>query len=319
MRWNLEYLKDKQPLSHKILFTGLDTAGKTSIILALQREFSRIAMIKPTRGAQRRIFKFLDKYISEWDLGGQGSYRISYLKNPNKFFAGTESTIYVIDIQNKERIPESLSYLNDVIRQFKKLRIDPPINIFFHKFDPVLVKNDHFDLNNLSFELMKNIKKLTKYKKLNFFQTSIYNLTTIITAMSQILLELYQKSNLITKTIEEFAKKLDCEGFILIDSNAFIIGSYFEDDMVKELLLYSIPHFLALNDSFKIEGEDNNGIHMVVHRFRKYFLFKNIMIHEDDDPYYLLLLKGNNPWSLYFNKKEFNAFSYIMKEMLYLL
>ncbi|MGQ4874124.1 MAG: ADP-ribosylation factor-like protein [Promethearchaeota archaeon] len=66
----LDYLK--QDDSHdKILFTGLDNAGKTSIILALQREFSKIAILSPTRGAQRRIFQFLGRDIAEWDLGGQ--------------------------------------------------------------------------------------------------------------------------------------------------------------------------------------------------------------------------------------------------------
>ncbi|MFW9896885.1 MAG: ADP-ribosylation factor-like protein, partial [Candidatus Thorarchaeota archaeon] len=43
--------------TYKILFTGLDAAGKTSIILTLQREFSKIALIEPTRGAQRNNFK----------------------------------------------------------------------------------------------------------------------------------------------------------------------------------------------------------------------------------------------------------------------
>ncbi len=69
----MEFLKsDEKPDAQKILFTGLDMAGKTSIILALQREFSKIAILKPTRGAQRRIFEFLGREISEWDLGGQG-------------------------------------------------------------------------------------------------------------------------------------------------------------------------------------------------------------------------------------------------------
>ena len=68
----MEYLKALRTEAElqKILFTGLDTAGKTSIILAIQREFSKIANIKPTRGAQRRIFKYLGRniYLYEHDL-----------------------------------------------------------------------------------------------------------------------------------------------------------------------------------------------------------------------------------------------------------
>ena len=55
----LEYLKKEKSDTHKILFTGLDTAGKSSIILSLQREFSKIAILKPTKGASRRIFSII--------------------------------------------------------------------------------------------------------------------------------------------------------------------------------------------------------------------------------------------------------------------
>ncbi|MFX1500427.1 MAG: ADP-ribosylation factor-like protein, partial [Promethearchaeota archaeon] len=102
LKQSILYLKKEEPELqvpvNKLLFTGLDSAGKTSIILSLQREFSKIAILSPTRGAQRRVFNFLGKEISEWDLGGQLSYRIAYLKNPSKYFEGTEIAIYVIDI-----------------------------------------------------------------------------------------------------------------------------------------------------------------------------------------------------------------------------
>ncbi len=69
----LFFHEEEQPKekTYKILFTGLDGAGKTSIILALQREFSKIAVIEPTRGPHRTTFKLLGREVSEWDLGGQ--------------------------------------------------------------------------------------------------------------------------------------------------------------------------------------------------------------------------------------------------------
>ncbi|MHA2324400.1 MAG: ADP-ribosylation factor-like protein, partial [Promethearchaeota archaeon] len=134
--------KEEQPQekTYKILFTGLDGAGKTSIILSLQREFSKIAIIEPTKGAQRSTFKLMGREISEWDLGGQKSYLISYLKNPSKYFDDTEVAIYVIDILDASRIIESLSYFYDVVEKFKELKISPVINIFFHKYDPKMLR-----------------------------------------------------------------------------------------------------------------------------------------------------------------------------------
>ena len=314
----MEYLKQEKLVSKKILFTGLDDAGKTSIILALKREFSKIANIQPTKGAQRTVFEFMGKDISEWDLGGQQTYRISYLKNPDKYFAGTEIAVYVIDIQNEDRISESLSYLNDVITEFKKLDISPPINVFFHKFDPILVESTKNEISNFTSELAKKIKKFTKYKELHFFNTSIFKIQSIMSAVSQILLELYPKSKLIKKTIEEFAVKLNCEGLVIIDNNSLIIGSYFKDNTTGEFLTRSIPYFLTLNDSFQIEGiEQKNEDQMVVRRFGKHFLFKQISLKDRGTPYYLLFLKNENPWDLYFSNKDFIAFIQILRDILY--
>ena len=231
------YLKkeepEQKPEASKILFTGLDEAGKTSIILSLQREFSKIAVLSPTRGAQRRVFDFLGKEISEWDLGGQISYRISYLKNPGKFFDGTEIAIYVIDIQNKPRIPEAISYFKDVIDQFIELEIEPPIYVFLHKYDPALRRGALNEMENLIIDLKEQVKGATDYKEIYFYETSIYDFSSIISAMSEILLNLYPKSELIEKTIIEFAKKIDSAGVVVIDDNSLIIGAYYKDDETK--------------------------------------------------------------------------------------
>ena len=53
----------------------------------------------------------------------------------------TAVLIYIIDIQNTLRLKESISYLKDVVKTFKKMEISPPIYVFLHKFDPVLKKN----------------------------------------------------------------------------------------------------------------------------------------------------------------------------------
>ena len=53
------------------------------------------------------------------------------------------------------------------------------------------------EISKLTTELEKKIKKFTNYRELHFFNTSIFNLQSIISAISQALLELYPKSKLI--------------------------------------------------------------------------------------------------------------------------
>jgi len=319
----IQYLtKDKKEekkivSASKLLFTGLDNAGKTTIIYGLQREFSKIAFLKPTRGAQRRIFEFLGKEIAEWDLGGQISYRISYLKNPGKYFDDAEIVVYVIDIQNRVRIPEAISYLKDVVKQFEKLEIAPPIYIFLHKYDPALRRNALNEMKNLEVEIKEKIKKSVEYKEIYYYNTSIYDLPSIIKAMSEILLNLYPKSELIEKTIIEFGKKTYSDGIVLLDDNSLIVGSYFKDKETKNLLAASTPYFLSLNDSFVFtevqpsrEQEEN---HMVVQRFGRNFIFKQLSFKEGVNPYYILMLKQDT----HLNKEDIDCFSNLLKEILY--
>lgn len=301
---------------YKILFTGLDGAGKSSIILALRREFSKIAIIEPTKGAQRTNFSLLGREISEWDLGGQKSYLISYLKNPSKYFDDTEIAIYVIDILDDSRIRESLSYLSDVVDKFKELRIEPPINIFFHKYDPKLNKSLKIVLDEKIAELKKEIEESVNYNKIYFFCTSIYDPYTIMSIISEILLELYPKSELIQKTIEEFAKKLNCQGLFMVDKNSIIIGSYFIDKDSKELLSSSIAYFLTLNDIFIEKSLEDPKDQIIVRKSENYFLFKTLILNDNRDLYYVLVLKKDNPFDLYFINKDFIIFANIIRSII---
>ena len=300
---------------YKILFTGLDGAGKTSIILALQREYSKIALLEPTRGAQRTNFKFLGKDITEWDLGGQKSYRISYLKNPSKYFEDTEIAIYVIDILDPSRVLESLSYFYDVIEKFRELKIEPPIYVFFHKYDPKLIQNVKNEIDSEIQKLQEEIVETANYRMIRFYRTSIYDPFTIMSPMSKMLLELFPKSELLQRTIEEYAKKLDCEGLIIVDKNSIILGSCFKDDDSKKKLSGTIAYFLSLNDIFEEMELEKQEDQILLKKSGNHFIFKPVTIKETPLPYYMLGLKKHNQFDTDFLNQDFNAFVSIFKDI----
>ncbi|MFW9902359.1 MAG: ADP-ribosylation factor-like protein [Candidatus Thorarchaeota archaeon] len=311
----LIYNKNRENNSepYKILFTGLDGAGKTSIILTLSRELSKIINIEPTKSVKRTSFTLLGRQISEWDLGGQKSYLISYIKNPGKYFDNTEIAVYVIDILDKTRILESMSYLYDVVNKFKELKIKPPLNIFFHKYDPKLIKSIKIVIEKQINELKKEIQETLDYENIHYFYTSIYEPYSIMSAISEILLELYPKSELLQKTIEEFARKLDCEGLIIIDKHSIILGSYFNDNESNKLLSKTIAYFLTLNDVFTEMDLEEQKDQIMVRKSGNHYLFKPIIFEESDIPYYMLILKRRNPFDLYFINKNFITFTKIFK------
>ena len=299
----------------KILFTGLDNSGKTSIILALQREFSQIATLKPTRQAQRKIFEYLQHKIAEWDLGGQAHYRIAYLKSPSKYFDKTSVCIYVIDIQDEVRLGESLSYLKDVITQFQKLEITPPIYIFLHKFDPTLKKNAPVETAKKLLEIKNKASEIIgKTHTTEFFKTSIYDPWTVMASFSKILLSLYPQSELVDKTIKEFAEKNEAEAVLVLDMNSLIIGQYFKNEEARTTLESSTPYFLTLHDSFQnaeTESKSKSTKRMIIERSGKGFFFDEIKHRDDQKPLYILMMKDKKE----FSEKEIETFMKIFNDI----
>jgi GTPase SAR1 family protein len=101
----------------KILFCGLESGGKTSILLLLDRKFSLLPTVKPTIKAKRTLYtnSLLGTSIVRWDLGGQKSYRKIYIGDKSKYFTEMQSIFYVIDIQVPKKFEESLMFLNDIV------------------------------------------------------------------------------------------------------------------------------------------------------------------------------------------------------------
>ena len=65
-------LSGKQQL--KILFAGLDGAGKTSFLLGVKKRYSEVIKVLPTKGVSRtdeKIFEEQNSRISIWDIAGQ--------------------------------------------------------------------------------------------------------------------------------------------------------------------------------------------------------------------------------------------------------
>ncbi len=307
--------KDKEMVEEaeqeKLLFTGLDNSGKTSIILALQRQYARIAVLKPTRQTQRRIFSYLGNTIAEWDLGGQARYRISYIKQPGRYFDNTSVCVYVVDVQDMARLEESVSYFADVLKKFDELNINPPVYVFLHKFDPDWVEespNKRADIVEIVHDKFGSIN--ADRHQLFFQTTSIFEPWSIISSFSEILLLLYPKSELVDKTVQEFAGKLEADGILVLDNNALILGQYFKTPEDREIFKATTPHFLTLHDGFVYQRVESSI--MGVEIGGSYYLFSKLKEEGTDEPRYLLVKKAVNE----FDNAEINSFSKIFFDLL---
>ena len=135
----------------KILFCGLESGGKTSILLLLDKKFSLLPTVKPTIKAKRTFHtnSLLGTSIVRWDLGGQKNYRKIYLGDKSKYFTEMQSIFYVIDVQAPEKFEESLTFLKDIINITSDSHLDNfQFLILLHKYDPD-IKNNKDVLNHI--------------------------------------------------------------------------------------------------------------------------------------------------------------------------
>ncbi|TET59998.1 MAG: hypothetical protein E3J52_04755 [Promethearchaeota archaeon] len=244
----------------KTVISGLDNAGKTSILTALDKKYDfekDVVQLKPTIRVEYHKMNFLRNNTVFWDMGGQEQYRDIYIDYQDVYFDATDLIIYVIDIQDPERFDNSLEYLNAILTFFSESEMDVPVIITFHKFDPEL-KADK--------EILKNIEKLrerilNEYPNFNilFQQSSIYDIISIVQLVSYGLSVFDKKFFELSELLEYYLEIFNSQALIIFDRNGIIISEYYSDidPEVYVALLESMKEHLFLlkrMDEEKIEG-----------------------------------------------------------------
>ena len=234
----------------KVIVAGLDNAGKTSILTALDKKYDfekDIVQLRPTIRVEYHKMNFLRTRTIFWDCGGQDQYRQIYINYQDVYFDATDLLIYVIDIQDPERFENSLEYLNAILTFFSESEMNVPLIITFHKYDPDLRGNE---------EILTNIDKLreiilNKYSnfKILFQQSSIYDIISIVQLVSYGLSVFDEKFFELSELVETYLEKFQSQALIVFDRNGIIISEYYSDiesDVYVELLESIKEHLFLL-------------------------------------------------------------------------
>ena len=92
----------------KVLLSGLDNAGKSSMLIALNKMYDYELIIEDLMPTQRIDYHkrlFLNLRLNIFDMGGQQKFRDMYLRK-QIYFEDTDVLIYLIDIQAEDRFVE---------------------------------------------------------------------------------------------------------------------------------------------------------------------------------------------------------------------
>ncbi|KAJ4471999.1 ADP-ribosylation factor family-domain-containing protein [Lentinula aciculospora] len=130
----------------RILFLGLDNAGKTTILKKLNGE--DIMNISPTLGFNIKTFMHRKYTLNIWDVGGQRTLR-PYWRN---YFEQTDALVWVVDSGDRMRMSDCKDELNSLLLEDRLAGAS--LLVFANKWDLQGSMNDFqirdaLDLNSI--------------------------------------------------------------------------------------------------------------------------------------------------------------------------
>jgi small GTP-binding protein len=246
----------KDPFSFKrqikILMTGLDRAGKTSFLHAVKKQYSEIIKTLPTKGVARseeKIFEEQNSIISVWDLGGQKTYREKFLEQRKVYLYNVDLLFYFIDVQDITRTNESIELFNKIVDSLVELEEFPPIVVCLNKCDPDIEEKE--DVRNVISTIIESLSESSKRFFIKFFETSIFDGFSLISAYSYGLSQLSPNRKLFENQLKHFAKKITSDAILLLNENGIILSNFSKIDISERVFEISAPHFQTLYKTFK--------------------------------------------------------------------
>ncbi|TXT62935.1 MAG: hypothetical protein BAJALOKI3v1_470027 [Promethearchaeota archaeon] len=244
----------------KIILAGLDDSGKTSFIFTVDRKFSKLMGLDPTKGANVQSIQALGASLFLWDLGGQTRFRKKYLSKSQIYIYESDLIFYFIDIRNEQRFNESLEYFRNIYEILEKeLEQDTPIIFIFSKGDPDIL-NDRQVQKNLK-RLKSELKEIVR-DKLEFYITSIFQIESVLRAFSAGISKLSPNREIIDLNLKQFSKATKSYIMLLLSNEGLVLADYYSKkaknflnhqgskEIIQDVFEITAPQFTQLFEIF---------------------------------------------------------------------
>ncbi len=255
-------MSDNAKKTIKVVLSGLDNAGKSSMLVGFKRMYGyedEVHSLKPTLRIDYYRRDFLNLRLNFFDMGGQTKFRAMYLKR-KMYFESINLLIYLIDIQDEMRFTESINYLSDVLGVLKDIGYpkEIPIYICFSKADYEFIKDNPDEYIARRAMVKKLLKTAFPEYEFQFYQTSIYNLYTIIHMISNGLRSYLGGYDEIQDGIVEYRDKAEIIQAILFDHTGLVISETFNPKSKDYDLENKIDRIISGHLEFFGQLEDEN-------------------------------------------------------------
>uniref|UniRef100_A0A6B2LM78 ADP-ribosylation factor n=1 Tax=Arcella intermedia TaxID=1963864 RepID=A0A6B2LM78_9EUKA len=110
-----------------ILMTGLDAAGKTTILYKLR--LGEVVTTIPTIGFNVETVEYKNILFRCWDVGGPDKIRPLW----RHYYTDTSCIIFVVDSNDRYRLPQVVEEMNTLLREDRMRHL--PLLVFANKQD----------------------------------------------------------------------------------------------------------------------------------------------------------------------------------------
>ncbi len=211
----------------KVVFLGLDAAGKTTILNILSKKYSFISNITPTKTIERRKTEIFGYNVLNWDVPGQQKYREELTFKETQTLRNANVLVFVIDAQDTERTPIALDYFQRVLQKITDEKLERPfISVLIHKVDPD-ISEDITVLKNAK-RIQDTINKTSFGFSIEFFLTTMFIEPTIFIAFSSVVRKALSKKRQmrLKEVLHYFADELLLNSIVILDKNNFIVNHF---------------------------------------------------------------------------------------------
>ncbi len=274
----------------KIIMAGLDDSGKTSFLLSVDRKYSKLIGLKPTRGAKVNSIEALGATIFIWDLGGQLGLRKKYLNKAQLYLYEADLLFYFIDIRNKARFKESIEYLTKIKNVLDGFEQSTPIIFIFSKGDPDIIDSKEIK-NNIKL-ITTELEKLTPNGKPEIYNTTIFQLFSILRAFSSGIAKLSPNRDLIELNLSRFSEQTQTFLTLLLSMDGLVLADHYTTEALK---LTKVPKSEEILNIFEITAPQFAMLFKIFSKYRavkkdeaifkvakSVIFFKRIRISETD-------------------------------------
>jgi hypothetical protein len=247
--------------SKKVLFIGLDNSGKTSIIMCNKQDMACLGLVNPTFLVERTTFQYLDYDLIQHDMGGQKQYLVNYFKEPGQYFDQADACIFVADIQDADRVNDTLTYFKDVLGQFDALGIKPNVHVLLHKAERYMREGNQADRETMEILQTRMTAAVANRFPLSFALTTINEPWTISSAFATIFNALLGRTEQYKKAIADIATATGATFAALFDNHGIPVAQNSKGKVQDDFVKLATPYFLKIKEILdQIKGNQTDRI-----------------------------------------------------------